>query len=187
MKIQIASDLHLEFGNRRVPAAHSFRPVPDRDVLVLAGDIGRQRMARFFVERELAISPVIYVPGNHEYYSSRSRASIDGDWREIAAEHPDLHYLVADGVTVGGVRFWGAPWYSDLWGTTDPLDLATVHEGINDFSKSCNGGGEWTLSPPHRSAPGAERPAGDSGRPGGCGCHALAADQGSQAPRDPGR
>ena len=55
-------------------------------------------MARFFVERELAISPVIYVPGNHEYYSGRSRASIDGDWREIAAEHPDLHYLVADGV-----------------------------------------------------------------------------------------
>ena len=103
MKIQIASDLHLEFGNRRVPPAHSFRPVSDRDVLVLAGDIGRQRMARFFVEREMAISPVVYVPGNHEYYSSRSRASIDGDWREIAAEHPDLHYLVAD-----GVRFWGA-------------------------------------------------------------------------------
>ena len=66
MRIQIASDLHLEFGDRTVPAPHTFRSVTDRDVLVLAGDIGRERMARVFVEREAETSPVIYVPGNHE-------------------------------------------------------------------------------------------------------------------------
>ena len=145
MKIQIASDLHLEFGNRAAPAAHSFRTVPDRDVLVLAGDIGRQRMARFFVERELETSPVLYVPGNHEYYSGRSRTSIDAGWRTLAAEHPGLHYLVAEGAEIDGVRFWGAPWYSDLWGSTDPRDLETVQTGINDFSAWFNGGGEWNV------------------------------------------
>ena len=41
MKIQIASDTHLEFGTRTLPAMRAFVPAPDRDVLVLAGDIGR--------------------------------------------------------------------------------------------------------------------------------------------------
>ena len=146
MRIQVASDLHLEFGNRTVPAGHTFRSVTDRDVLVLAGDIGRERMARTFVEQEAEVSPVVYVPGNHEYYSSHSRASIDESWRALAAEIASLHYLVADGVTIGGVRFWGVPWYSDLWGTTDPWDLATVHTGVNDFWEPYNGSGEWTLA-----------------------------------------
>ena len=103
-------------------------------------------MAWFFIERELAVSPVIYVPGNHEYYSRQSRDSIDAEWRATAAGLPGLHYLVCEGVEIDGVRFWGAPWYSDLWGTTDPWDLATVQNGINDFWVPNNGGGEWTLS-----------------------------------------
>ena len=146
MKIQIASDIHLEFGTRSLPAKRSFVPVPDRNVLVLAGDIGRQKMARAFVERELAISPVVYVPGNHEYYSGHSRDSIDAEWRAIAAEQPRLHFLVAEGATVDGVRFWGAPWYSDLWGATDLETLDTVRDGINDFSARWSGGRTWTLS-----------------------------------------
>ncbi len=90
MNIQIASDLHLESrpggpggpgvsmrrdaetgearvverdGGCRLPAPEAFAPVRDRDVLVLAGDIGTDLMAREFIEQELAISPVIYVPG----------------------------------------------------------------------------------------------------------------------------
>ena len=170
MKIQIASDLHLEAipsaprvelrrhaksgalrvverGARRpLPLPEAFEPVRGRDVLILAGDIGREALAREFVEAELSISPVIYVPGNHEYYSERSREEIDLEWRWLAGEHRDLHYLVCEGMVIDGVRFWGAPWYSDLWGTTNPWDLATVQHGINDFWEPVNGGGEWTLS-----------------------------------------
>ena len=40
MKIQIASDLHLELRRGHQPEIHDFYPVDDRDVLVLAGDIG---------------------------------------------------------------------------------------------------------------------------------------------------
>ena len=86
MKIQVASDLHLEAdlvyrrdpdtGAVRVdrgardplPPYGAFEPVLDRDVLVLAGDIGTGDLARAFIDRELQHSPVIYVPGNHEYY-----------------------------------------------------------------------------------------------------------------------
>ena len=146
MKIQIASDLHLEFYKRHTPPPDVFVPVPDRDVLVLVGDIGVDMQAWHFVKEELAISPVLYVPGNHEYYTNLPRASVDANWSLAASRHTDLHYLVADGVTIDGVRFWGAPWYSNLWGTTDPWDLATVHNGIADFWEPYNGGGEWTLS-----------------------------------------
>ena len=71
MKIQIASDLHLEKRRDYEPELHDFFPVEDRDVLVLAGDIGTYMQAWSFIEQELRRSPVIYVPGNHEYYSCR--------------------------------------------------------------------------------------------------------------------
>ena len=150
MRIQIASDLHLEFCPGHMPGEAAFRPMSDRDLLILAGDIGVATLAWPFVQRELANSPVIYVPGNHEYYSPRTRSSIDSDWKALAAENPDLHYLVAAGVTIDGVRFWGAPWYSDLWGITpDDSDGAWYHRFvtmcISDFLEEW-AGGEWTLS-----------------------------------------
>ena len=146
MKIQIASDLHLEGRAGHMPSSSAFRTVHDRDVLILAGDIGRETQAKTFIRRELDASPVLYVPGNHEYYSERQREQIDADWHALAAEWESLHYLTGAGVEIGGVRFYGLPWYSDLWGATDPWDLQAVHNGISDFWEPCNGGGEWTLS-----------------------------------------
>ena len=58
MKIQIASDLHLEAREDHLPAPGAFRSDASRDVLVLAGDIGRYLLAREFVFRELALTPV---------------------------------------------------------------------------------------------------------------------------------
>ena len=146
MKIQIASDLHLEGRARHMPEPAVFRTVPERDVLVLAGDIGTDLLARQFVLRESKLSAVVYVPGNHEYYTHRSREAVDRDWEALADRHPSIHYLVADGVTIGGVRFWGTPWYSDLWGTNERQTIATVRSEISDFWEPVNGNGEWTLS-----------------------------------------
>ena len=77
MKIQIASDLHLEMHHDRVPPLADFRPVAARDVLVLAGDIGVYTHALRFIEDEARISPVIYVPGNHEYHTDWGRRATD--------------------------------------------------------------------------------------------------------------
>lgn len=42
MRIQMASDLHLDYASGRTwPRPQSFRTVPDRDLLVLAAEIGR--------------------------------------------------------------------------------------------------------------------------------------------------
>ena len=146
MKIQIASDLHLEFRSRQYPPAADFQTVEDRDVLVLAGDIGNRLKAWAFVERELAFSPVIYVPGNHEYYGRHTRKDTDEAWRQKATQCPDLNYLIAEGVTIGGVRFWGAPWYSDLFGRRDRAYLHDVEKLLNDFSARHNDAGGWTVA-----------------------------------------
>ena len=54
MKIQIASDLMPD-------RERDFCPTIDRDILVLAGDIGVGMSAQHFIEREVQVSPVIYV------------------------------------------------------------------------------------------------------------------------------
>ena len=173
MRIQIASDLHLEAlppeprvsrhprssrGRLRVlqsvsrqPPPDAFRPVADRDVLVLAGNIGTHLLPRDFVLRELELSPVIYVPGNCEYRCFRERKRVDADWLAFAGEHRDLHYLVSAGVTVGGVRFWGTPWHSNLWGNyaawarSEPWRLRTCERHVGDFRYPHGGVGRWTL------------------------------------------
>lgn len=145
MKIQIASDLHLEMRENNEPELHEFSPVEDRDVLVLAGDIGTYMKAWPFIEQELRRSPVIYVPGNHEYYSWLTREYTDEAWQDVARKTPDLHYLVAESVTIDGVRFWGAPWYSDLDGRRDLGYLEVVERSVNDFSPYFNDFGQWTV------------------------------------------
>jgi len=73
MKIQLYSDLHLESHPAFAP-----QPAPDADLLVLAGDIGSYQagsalahdpdfgLARFS-PRHGWPTPVVFVPGNHEY------------------------------------------------------------------------------------------------------------------------
>lgn len=68
MKVALHSDLHLE-GNK---PPEDFLVISDYDVLVLAGDIVSSRtVGRLMAIKEAADNkPVIYVPGNHEYYGS---------------------------------------------------------------------------------------------------------------------
>ena len=119
--------LHGQARQDHLPAPDAFQGDHSRDVLVLAGDIGRYLLARDFVLRELALSRVIYVPGNHEYYGLQNRETVDGLWKALAAVHQGLHYLVAEGVMIEGVRFWRAPWYSNLWGADDGWTQLEVH------------------------------------------------------------
>lgn len=62
MKVQILSDLHLEFGN-------SINLKPNTDLLILAGDIGNITQIGFkdfFEMVSIKWKKIIYVLGNHE-------------------------------------------------------------------------------------------------------------------------
>ena len=145
MRIQIASDLHLERRPGGMPDPGDFCPAIDRDLLVLAGDIGAGMSAKHFIEREVRISPVIYVPGNHEYDTGQSREGLDESWRLLAADLNGLHYLVGETVEIDGARFWGAPWYSDLFGRRDAGHLDWVNGIVTDFRVRHGDESPWTI------------------------------------------
>ena len=72
MKIQLLSDLHLEVHPHWVAT-----PAPGADLLVLAGDIGSYQAGSLLSDDEFGLTrfsplhgwptPVLFVPGNHEY------------------------------------------------------------------------------------------------------------------------
>jgi hypothetical protein len=72
MNIQLLSDLHLECQPHWQPT-----PAPAADVLVLAGDVGSYQATSQILEDDFGLTrfsplhgwptPVIFVPGNHEY------------------------------------------------------------------------------------------------------------------------
>lgn len=103
LKLHILSDLHLGFGAME-------RPLNDADAVVLAGDIARPREA---VAWALGFAkPVLYVPGNHEFYGG----SLDGTLRELGrlSEGTPLSVLDCGERVLGGVRFLGATLWTDF-------------------------------------------------------------------------
>ena len=109
MRIQLASDLHLELLDRRWPQQCLITPAPDADVLVLAGDIHRGiRAIECFARWPV---PVLYLAGNHEFYGS-SWERLRADLRR-AAEGTSVHFLDNDEVTIDGVRFLGSTLWTD--------------------------------------------------------------------------
>ena len=108
MRIQLASDLHLELL-RRWPHECLITPAPGADVLVLAGDIHRGQAA---IERFAGWPvPVLYLAGNHEFY--------DCQWEALrstlrrCAEGTAVRFLDNDAVTLDGVRFLGSTLWTD--------------------------------------------------------------------------
>jgi Icc-related predicted phosphoesterase len=105
VKIRILSDLHLEFlGWQPPPGAE--------DVVVLAGDIAEGVCGVSWAREHFPRTPVIYVPGNHEYYG------FDFDeMRERLRETgraEGVHVLDGDEIVIGGVRFLGATLWTDF-------------------------------------------------------------------------
>ena len=104
MKIGVLSDLHLS----RAPLAPP--PAAGVDAYVLAGDIARPQAAIAWAA-ELG-KPVVYVPGNHEFYGG----SLPGVVRELRrlAAGTAVHVLDNEEVSLGGVRFLGSTLWSDF-------------------------------------------------------------------------
>ncbi|CAD6563132.1 metallophosphoesterase [Paraburkholderia sabiae] len=102
MRIQIASDLHLENLHRSFPGYNPIAP-SDADVLVLAGDIANRADAVEHFARWPV--PVIYVHGNHEGYGAKYGALAD-DIRKRATGTA-VRYIERDVLVVDDVKFLG--------------------------------------------------------------------------------
>lgn len=131
MKIQLASDLHLEFLRRPWPGERLIEPVPGAEVLVLAGDIAAGALAcNLFADWPV---PVIYIAGNHEFFEQDMESTIDRIRQK--ARDSNIHFLDRDSVVIGGVRFLGATLWTDyrLWqGVLQSRLMRVCKDGLND-------------------------------------------------------
>jgi hypothetical protein len=107
------------------------------DVAVIAGDIDGNTRAFDWAESLFAGRPVVYVPGNHEYYDAELR-SARGAMRERAAASRNVRLLDNDEWIVDGVRFLGATLWTDfeLFGAARiPAAFADSMKHVTDFRK----------------------------------------------------
>ena len=127
MKIQLLSDIHLEFEHYDIN--HN-----DPDVIVLAGDIHVKGKALEWAMNQVSNTPVLYVMGNHEYYRKAYPKHVN-DLKEQSKE-TNVTILENDIVTLGDVNFLGCTlWTSfDLFG--DPrLTGYQCQQVMNDYRK----------------------------------------------------
>jgi Icc-related predicted phosphoesterase len=133
MKIQIKSDLHKETrpGSYRVSNAnHKSIMNPEADLLIIAGDITNYP-DRFALHHELTRldKPVIYVPGNHEYYRAES---VNLVLPELTAmyEGTNVSFLNNSTIRIGYIQFICSTLWSDL---SRPMDAILVSNALADF------------------------------------------------------
>lgn len=132
MRLLVISDIHLECGKFEFPA-----PMPEFDVAVFAGDIGQPISAAaqwLSTQREigpLQNRPIVYVPGNHEFYGTEFKSNLAKGAEAAALADVDL--LFRRTVIINGVRFVGCILWTDyrLYGTPKP-SMVYAGQTLND-------------------------------------------------------
>jgi predicted phosphodiesterase len=140
MKIQVLSDLHLEFERKY----HGYES--NADVMVIAGDLDvyndiESSLIKFY---EIYNKPIIFVPGNHEYYHS-SKKIMDKVFENF--DHPNIHILNGtDWVNYNGVIFIGSTgWWDESNGQVYPyVSRMSDYHYIDDIREN-NNGVDWGI------------------------------------------
>lgn len=153
MKLALASDLHLEFGDITLTNDEG------ADVLLLSGDImvaqdlhdhseesvrtavmiesliRRQSTAmrfRNFLKRcSFQFPHVIYIAGNHEFYHGKFHGSLE-DLRKECDKFPNVYFLEDQIKKIDDVTFIGCTLWTDM-NKGDPLTLHAVTDMMNDY------------------------------------------------------
>jgi predicted phosphodiesterase len=127
--IQIASDLHIEYKNDLVPNPLDFI-TPSADILVLAGDIGSfykiEQLTKFLETLCSYFQIVLYVPGNHEWYTVPGKEklryeTLEKRMKEIEDKIPNLNILNRSSVIIGDICFAGCTLWSNPEGQIPPF------------------------------------------------------------------
>lgn len=149
MKIQLVSDLHLEFSDIIIPNEQG------ADVLILGGDImiaqnlhefaaddvtlpvsytqrGKAERFREFLGRVSQAFPhVIYIAGNHEFYHGKFPDALD--WlRSEASVFPNVYFLEMQTKEINGIVFVGTTLWTDF-NQGDPTTMAICSTSMNDY------------------------------------------------------
>jgi len=144
MRVNVISDLHLEFADLVLPGG---------DVLILSGDVIEaknlkqsdytpeivalsertgmkfHRFARFFNEECAKYTKVFYVMGNHEHYGFK----FDDTYGHLFDNLPsNITLLEKESIEYNGVVFIGGTLWTDL-NKGDPITAMTLQSSMNDY------------------------------------------------------
>ena len=125
-KIAIMSDLHTDIGR------YDYDYKLDADIIVVAGDSAEGGDMYPLTEYVKQGKEVIYVAGNHEYYSNeinRTRLEL----RAMALRF-GINFLDRNSINIRGIRFLGCTLWTDfnLYNNSD-LGKSVVGYGMNDY------------------------------------------------------
>ena len=145
MKISIASDIHLEFGDLFINNDNN------ADVLILSGDIcvaadiGRpdphnflegarsNRVTDFFKRCSFQFPHVVYIMGNHEHYNGDFATSGNKIKSMLESNMLSNVYLLDKEVkTIDEVTFVGGTLWTDM-NNSDEMTLSHIRGMMNDF------------------------------------------------------
>lgn len=136
--IFLASDLHHE-----VWGIHGPVKVPEgADIVVIAGDLKDMPRALETCGQTADSTglPVIFVPGNHEYYRRDYQSMTD---LANIYEHHNVYVLINRTVVIKGIRFLGTPLWTNFLAFGEEVQEIFMHSAemsINDFRViKCNG------------------------------------------------
>lgn len=143
MRVQYASDLHLEFGeNSRWLKEHPL--IPSADILVLAGDIGylgddNYISHPFWNRVSEDFNQVIVVPGNHELYKFFDINELRNGWQLEIRHNVRVCYnsVIALNEETDLIA-------STLWAHIPPTEEYLTERCVSDFKRIRNG--EFRLS-----------------------------------------
>jgi predicted phosphodiesterase len=144
MKIALASDVHLEFGQLEI------NNTENADVLILSGDIcvakdlndradpgilgitNKSNLYHaFFQQCAQEFKHVIYIAGNHEHYNGDYAKSIP-HIKEKLYYLDNLHFLDKESITIDDVIFIGGTLWTDM-NKEDPMTLQGIKSYMNDY------------------------------------------------------
>ena len=156
MKLAIASDLHVEFGDINLENTQG------ADLLILAGDVvilkdldkqseQGDRARNFFQRVSSAFPRTLYVMGNHEHYSG-DFAKGSQRFRTFCDIHniTNITLLDKESVNINGYDFHGGT----LWTDFNDMDTYTMHNAataMNDYNgvKNTADTVSWKFLPKH--------------------------------------
>ena len=131
MKLHVLSDLHTEFSEFDPPDT-------DADVVVLAGDIGVGTGGIDWAVQRYTDVPVVYVPGNHEYYGH----DIGEKDNLFSTAAENINVLDNAMLDLGGVRILGTTLWTDFKFNGEAeawFSRQTARSLIDDFDSIRNG------------------------------------------------
>lgn len=111
MKIQLLSDLHLEFE------AFDYQAT-DADAVVLAGDIHVGEKGVDWALQTMPDKPILYVLGNHEFYGATIQKLVSK--LKAKTKGTNVHILDRDVLAINGVNFFGCTLWTDFELFGDP-------------------------------------------------------------------